>query len=145
MMKVFEDHRGTFSLIDTDTGQVFAATNIKPYTFRGMHFQTDPVQTKTIKVLNGTIMDFIYDLETKEVHMSILNIEEPPLTIESKYAHGYLTLSRDTIVLYETKGKFNPNTYTSIPYHTIPKIKDLVYKTISEEVITINNKDRGIK
>ena len=72
-----------------------------------MHYQTNPPQTKYLKVVQGSIIDILYDLETKEVKSFHLNTEEAIL-IKPKYAHGFLTLEDNTIVTYLVKGEYNP-------------------------------------
>ena len=64
----FKDNRGSFTAFDCkDWEQTNVSINPSKYTFRGMHYQTNPPQTKYLKVVQGSIIDILYDLETKEV------------------------------------------------------------------------------
>ena len=65
------------------------------------------------------------DLKTKEVKTFELNNDEM-LFIPNNYAHGYLTLEPDTIVVYLVKGKYNPDSEHSIVWKTIPKVKNII-------------------
>ena len=136
MIKTIPDHRGTFNILKgKNFDQIFISKSDKKFTFRGMHYQTDPYQIKTLKIIQGSAIDFIYNIETKDVIKFELTDKSDQLTIGPNFAHGFLTLEPNTIALYGVEGKFNPDTYTSIPYHTIPKIKEIV----NETVVGINN------
>ena len=92
----FSDHRGSFSAIDCkEWEQTNVSLNTNKYTFRGMHYQTNPPQTKYLKVVQGSIVDILYNLKTKEVRTFQLNNQQAIL-VDSKYAHGFLTLEDNT-------------------------------------------------
>ena len=142
MIKTIPDHRGTFNILKgKNFDQIFISKSDKKFTFRGMHYQTDPYQIKTLKIIQGSAIDFIYNIETKDVIKFELTDKSDQLTIGPNFAHGFLTLEPNTIALYGVEGKFNPDTYTNIPYHTIPKIKEIVNETVVEGLITISEKD----
>jgi len=141
-MKVFNDHRGLFVI--TQGGkytQTFVSTSSKSYTFRGLHYQTNPYQKKTVKIIQGAVIDFLYDINTHESKSFFLTPESDILEISENYAHGFLTLVPNSIVMYGVEGEFNPNTYTSIPWHTIPEIQYRVKKISGKNKITITDKD----
>jgi dTDP-4-dehydrorhamnose 3,5-epimerase len=141
----FEDHRGSFSAMDCiKWEQTNISLNTKKYTFRGMHYQTDPPQTKYLKVVQGSIIDILYDLETNEVKSFHLNNQQAIL-IDSKYAHGFLSLEDNTIVTYLVNGEYNPKSEHSIVWKDIPQIKDIVLNYCSESEITISDKDNAGK
>tara|TARA_R110001592_G_scaffold64518_1_gene198248 strand:- start:2659 stop:3096 length:438 start_codon:yes stop_codon:yes gene_type:complete len=142
-MKKISDHRGLFFLDDeVKYDQVFIATNEARYTFRGMHFQTNPYQVKNLTVIQGEILDFLYNLKTGEVKEYNLR-KGDTITITEEYAHGYLTLVPNTIVYYGVKGEFNPNTYQSIVWDTIPNIKNTIETTTGNlNRLTISEKDK---
>lgn len=143
-MKVFDDHRGTFVLTNRENyDQTFVSVSKNAYTFRGLHYQTDPFQTKTFKVIQGLVLDFIYDLDTGSINKFILTPDSDIFTIESDFAHGFLTLVPDTIVVYGVEGQFNPSTYSSIPWHSIPELKREVLSIIGDKEITITDKDNN--
>lgn len=137
----FEDHRGSFTPIDCKGwDQTNVCLNTNKYTFRGMHYQTDPPQTKYVKVIQGSIIDILYNLETKETHFFHLNNQESLLVLPV-YSHGFLTLEKDTIVSYLINGKYNPTSEHSIFWKDVPEIKDIVLTYCNENQITISKKD----
>ena len=143
MIKTFPDNRGFLSILQCKNyDQVFVASSDGMYTFRGMHYQTNPYQTKTVKVIQGEAIDFLYNLKTKKVEQYLLDKDSDPLVIGPEYAHGYLTTRLNTIVLYAVNGKFDPETYKSIPYNSIPEIKDVVNEKAAYGVIKLSEKDK---
>lgn len=141
-MRVTKDHRGKFIINEgARYDQTFLSTSIEKYTFRGLHYQTDPYQEKTFKVVQGAVYDFLYDLEDKTVKSFVITPDSDIFTVGRKYAHGFLTLEPNTIVLYGVEGIFNPDTYSSIPWHHIPEISELVRSVIGEQEIFISDKD----
>ena len=96
----FKDNRGSFTPIDCNGWeQVNISVNDRKFTFRGMHYQTSPPQTKFIKVVKGSIIDILYNLETQECSFYILD-ENDALLVDKKFAHGFITLEPNTIVSY---------------------------------------------
>ena len=143
MIKTFPDNRGFLSILQCKNyDQVFVASSDGMYTFRGMHYQTIPYQTKTVKVIQGEAIDFLYNLKTKKVEQYLLDKDSDPLVIGPEYAHGYLTTRLNTIVLYAVNGIFDPETYKSIPYSSIPEIKDVVNEKAAYGVIKLSEKDK---
>lgn len=142
-MKKIRDHRGLFILENqVKYDQTFIVTNNYKYTFRGLHYQSDPYQTKCLSVIQGKIIDYLYDLNTSEVKKYILTPDSKMLVIEKNYAHGYLTLKPNTILYYGVYGKFNPDTYSSIVWDTIPNIKKSIEQYTKKQKITISEKDK---
>ena len=145
-MKKIKDSRGLFVISEGKKyDQIFLATNPYVHTFRGLHYQSNPQQIKHVSIIQGKVIDFLYHLRTGEVKTYILDPSSEVLTINEEYAHGYLTLESDTTVYYEVEGKFNPETYKSIVWDTIPTIKDKITEILSSSIfdkITISEKDR---
>ena len=74
MIKQFKDYRGDFTIFNTkEYNQVNIVTNTQIYTFRGLHYQTDPAQIKTVKVIQGKVLDILYNLKTKTVDFYVLD------------------------------------------------------------------------
>ena len=141
----FKDSRGSFTAISTkyanqDWNQVNVVTNENKFTFRGLHYQTDPPQTKCIKVIQGKILDILVDLVTQEVRTFELDNTDF-LYVLDKYAHGYLTLEPNTIVTYLVKGKYNPESEHSIVWNTVPEVKDIIEKHLEGCKMFISEKD----
>ena len=58
--QTFKDSRGSFTAIDSkfldiNWEQINVVTNENKFTFRGLHYQESPAQTKCIKVVQGKI------------------------------------------------------------------------------------------
>lgn len=141
-MRVTEDHRGKFIINEgARYDQTFLSTSVNKYTFRGLHFQTNPYQEKTFKVVQGSVYDFLYDIEDKSVKSFLLTPDSGVFTVGKQYAHGFLTLEPNTIVMYGVEGIFNPDTYSSIPWHSIPEISKLVKLITGDKEIFITDKD----
>ena len=147
MIKKFTDDRGDFVIYDAHAcDQVNVVTNPKPYTFRGLHYQEgESAQRKTIKVIHGEVLDFLYDPITKELLVYRLDKNSPPLVVERNYAHGYLTLEPDTIFTYAVEGEYNPDSERSIVYDTIPEIKTIITSYDPYAPFAISDKDKNGK
>lgn len=147
MIKTYPDDRGFLSIVQAkEYDQIFISSNNAQFTFRGMHYQTEPyLQTKTVKVIQGEVIDFLYNLKTGEVEQYTLDKDSPPLYISKEYAHGFLTTHLNTIMLYAVEGKYDANSYKSIPYHTIPEIKDVVNEYAAWATIKISEQDKNGK
>ena len=142
----FKDTRGSFTAINTkladqEWNQVNVVTNKNKYTFRGLHYQTNPPQTKCVKVIQGAILDVLYNLETKEIQVYHLDDSEF-LYVPDKYAHGYLTMEPNTIVTYLVKGEYNPDSEHSIVWDTIPNVKKIIEDALMGSNIWISDKDK---
>ena len=75
---------------------------------RGMHFQTSPYQqSKLVRCLAGSIFDVIVDIRTTsktfgECYGIELKADDLyQLWIPSGFAHGFLSLMQDSVVLYK--------------------------------------------
>jgi dTDP-4-dehydrorhamnose 3,5-epimerase len=84
------------------------ARNRRKGTLRGMHFQFPPAaETKLVRCIRGTILDVIVDLrpesETYLQHFAVELDGESlrALYVPERFAHGYQSLSDDTIASYE--------------------------------------------
>ena len=141
----FEDERGSFTpidcnLLDREWNQFNISTNNKKYTFRGLHYQNNPRQTKCIKVIKGKILDIWVDLNTNEVYSFRLDNTEF-LFIPSNYAHGFLTLEDNTVVTYLVNGEYNPTSAHSIVWNTIDEVKKIINTYTNGKDVVISEKD----
>ena len=141
----FEDSRGSFTSFNSkfnnqEWDQISVVVNSNKYTFRGLHYQTDPPQTKCLKIIKGKVLDILVDLKTKEVFEFELDNTEI-LYIPNNYAHGYLTLEEDTIVTYLVEGVYNPTSEHSIVWNTIPQVRDIVNNQLQSCKLYISEKD----
>jgi dTDP-4-dehydrorhamnose 3,5-epimerase/CDP-3, 6-dideoxy-D-glycero-D-glycero-4-hexulose-5-epimerase len=81
---------------------------------RGMHFQIPPYDhDKLVTVISGSILDIIVDIrKNSPTYGQFIKIElngnsKKTIFIKSGFAHGFLSLENDTIVLYQTSREFN--------------------------------------
>lgn len=145
--RTFVDHRGLYTPVSHHTlgkewTQSCVSVNKRKFTFRGMHYQTDPPQTKYVKVVQGAIMDFAIDLETGELDWARLEQDDAVLIGPDK-AHGFLTLDDDTIVIYLVQGEYNPASERSLVWSSHDKLRSKIEAMCgSAERLTISDKDR---
>lgn len=82
---------------------------------RGLHYQTIDSQAKLIHVLSGVLFDVALDLrETSKTfgqyHTELLKSEENKvLFIPKGFAHGFISLTEETIFSYKCSGSYVPN------------------------------------
>ena len=141
----FNDSRGSYTPISTsqlgiEWEQCSLSVNDKKGTFRGLHYQTNPAQTKYVKVIRGSIIDFMLDLDTNELHHCTLDSNEAIL-VPHNMAHGFLTLEDMTIVVYMVKGEYNPHSEHSIVWRTIEGVKKVVLDSLHGSNLIISDKD----
>lgn len=109
-VKVLEDPRGAFrEILRTDS---FGVTQInlsvsKRNVFRGLHMQLPPkAQGKLIQVTSGSIRDFVLDPDPRSdsfgnfCEVVIEANSDFALWIPGHYAHGFLSLQDNTVVVY---------------------------------------------
>ena len=122
--KKYTDERGYFfesynkkAMGSLGINEEFIQDNIsyseKTYTLRGLHFQSPPFsQSKLIRVINGSIFDVFIDLRESsscfEKYSSIvIGPNDGWIYIPKGFAHGFLTLSDNTTVLYKVDNFYN--------------------------------------
>lgn len=128
-----EDNRGFF--VKTFENNIFAQNGIsfsvsEDFTtcssknvIRGMHFQLYHPQTKLVSVLAGKIYDVIVDLrmdsptfgQWRGFYLSAVN--HKCLLVPPGFAHGFLSLSEDSLVNYKCDGEYDAKTDTGILYN----------------------------
>ena len=143
--KTFKDDRGSYTpisttVLDTKWEQCSISINDKQFTFRGLHYQTNPPQKKYIKVVQGSIVDFMVDLETGETDYIAL-YDSDAVLIPNNKAHGFLTLEPNTIVVYMVEGEYNPESEHSIVWDTNKEVKRVVNNFKQQNPLIISEKD----
>ena len=118
------DERGSFLELYNDEissflGEVqFAQENIsysKNGVIRGMHWQEEPFsQAKLVTCLSGKIKDVVLAIDSESPQFGehlevILDSPDKSLWIPRGYAHGFESLSDNTIVNYKVDQVRNPN------------------------------------
>jgi dTDP-4-dehydrorhamnose 3,5-epimerase len=114
---------------------------------RGLHYQNAPyAQSKLIRVLAGSIMDFVLDLrKNKSTFGKIFPME---LTVENKrqlfvpkgFAHGFLVLSDYAEVLYKTDEFYNKEAEGGINFFD----PSLELKLRNKEELLLSEKDKNL-
>lgn len=121
----FDDSRGFFletykfsDFVQFGIKKAFVQDNIscsKKGVLRGLHYQLNPsAQGKLVKVLRGSILDIAIDIRRGSPNFGkwvaeILSSENNlMLWIPEGFAHGFLSLEDDTLVLYKNTNEYNP-------------------------------------
>ena len=144
--KTFNDKRGSYTpistkILDTDWNQCSISVNDSIYTFRGLHYQTNPPQTKYVKVIKGSILDITVDLHTNKVQSLVMNSNDA-VFIPDDRAHGFLTLEPNTIVCYLVKGEYSPDFEKSIVWSSNEEVKKLINIFKGDNELIISDKDK---
>ena len=86
----------------------------RKWVLRGLHFQKKPfAQAKLIRVLRGEIFDVVVDLRKKEktfgkwAGVMLNEVDNKMLYVPEGFAHGFLSLSDKTELLYKCSTYFN--------------------------------------
>ena len=152
--RIFRDKRGTFSpldlaKLDKNWVQSNISTNPQKFTLRGLHFQKNEyVQAKLIKVISGKILDFVVDLRTvsedyEKVFFFEMN-EGDEVYVPRYFAHGFITLEKDTVVQYLVDNDYSPENEGVAVWTKYPEIEREIKKldlTFDSNLIIIENKD----
>ena len=92
------------------------AYTARRFAFRGLHFQAPPkAQAKLVRVTQGSILDIAVDIRSRSStygrHIAVqLNADSGlQMYIPAGFAHGYLTLSENTVVSYKVDTYYAPS------------------------------------
>jgi dTDP-4-dehydrorhamnose 3,5-epimerase len=153
---VFVDHRGTFAPLslnsyDKEWLQSNVSFNPQIYTLRGLHFQVgEKSQAKVIKVITGSIVDFIVDIrEDSPEYMKIYSYDMKPgdeLLVPRGFAHGFMTTSFNTIVQYLVDNDYSPESEGSIYWKEVDGLYDVLnsyvlFEELTDDIIIMSDKD----
>jgi len=118
--KKYKDQRGYFFELYNKKKKIinnFKQINIsqsKKGVVRGLHYQTKNAQAKLITVLKGKILDVCVDLRKnsrsfgKSFSYILDHNKNYSLYVPKGFAHGFYSLSNDTLVCYLTSDFYNP-------------------------------------
>ncbi len=129
----------------------------KKNVFRGLHYQTgDYGQTKLVRVLKGSVVDFIVDLREKSdtygkfEYFELSERNKLSLFIPPYFAHGFLSLQDDTIFHYKCGNLYKKENEGSVtPFDDIIRhvsdnkstIKDIVDMYLVDVEPLLSEKD----
>lgn len=152
------DHRGFFTEtwnraalaeagIDIDFCQDNHSLSAERHTLRGLHFQTPPhAQDKLVRVIAGTILDVAVDIRTGStsygqwVAVPLSAETGNQLLVPKGFAHGFLTLTPDTQVVYKCSAYYAPAADAGIRWDD-PAL-DIDWG-VSADQVTLSDKDRN--
>jgi len=130
--QVFGDERGFF--METYSEKDFLAQGIdirfvqdnhsksKKWVFRGFHFQTQNTQTKLVRVISGSVLDFAIDIRKdsatygKYVMVELSEKNKRQFLVPQGFAHGFLTLEDNTEFVYKCDNFYSPEFDAGISY-----------------------------
>lgn len=134
--KIFRDHRGTsiklFHIEDfRDCGinsnfveDLIVVSNKN--VLRGLHFQNPPfAQAKLVYCVKGSILDVVLDIRRDSPtygNYEMFSIDASNfsmLYIKEGFAHGYLSLEDDTVVMYKMSSVYNKELEGGIRWNSI--------------------------
>ena len=132
---IFSDARGSF--VKTYRADQMIEIGINPHfqeeyysvskvnVLRGMHFQIPPFDhAKLVSCLVGSVLDVLVDLRAGPTYGEVLALElhaHTPLSIfiPKGVAHGFLSLSDDSMMLYKTSTIHSPEHDKGILWNSI--------------------------
>jgi len=147
--QIYNDDRGSFMEIlkNKDIKKEFpfiVCSKSKKNVIRGLHIQTKNPQGKYLTVLKGEILDVVLDLRKKsktfgKIFKIILSDKNCiSIYIPEGFAHGFCSLTDDTLLLYSCTKYRNAKTEIGIKYND----KDLKIKWPIKKPI-VSHKDRN--
>ena len=155
---IFEDGRGyffeTYNEISFNNNYkkiIFVQDNeskSKFGTLRGLHFQKPPYeQSKLIRVVKGKIQDIAVDLRpassTYRQYVSVILDEQnkKQLFIPKGFAHAFLTLSNEAIVIYKVDNFYSKQHDSGVRYDD--PLLNINWKLDKEKII-VSDKDKQL-
>ena len=132
--RVFQDQRGAFSEtfsrrtmadfgVDLEFVQDNESYSATRGTVRGLHLQVDPhAQGKLIRVLQGAIFDVAVDLRPdsptfrRHTAVELVAGDGRAFWMPAGFAHGFCTLTDDTVVTYKVTDFYAPESERSIRF-----------------------------
>jgi len=155
--KVFGDDRGYFmetfrqNLFEENVAKInFVQDNeskSKKGVLRGLHYQLPPfAQSKLVRVIKGKILDVAVDIRKtsptfkKYVAVELSDENKRQLFIPQGFAHGFLVLSDEAIVVYKVDNYYSPKHDRSIRFDD-PEIN--IDWQFPKDRIIVSEKDRN--
>ncbi len=152
--KYFQDTRGAlvkeyeitpFANVVRDSFKEEYISNSKKGVLRGLHFQKEPkAQGKLISIIRGQIFDVAVDIRPQS--HNYLKFVSKTLSAESNesiwvppgFAHGFLSLSEESIVLNRCTNEFDPTLEGGIRWND-PSLN--IHWPISEPILSDKDKN----
>jgi dTDP-4-dehydrorhamnose 3,5-epimerase len=102
------DERGYLEVLYENNSTILKRSFSKKGVFRGLHRQPHPfAQVKLVRVISGSIVDFILDVDNEErkLYTQRITPQHDWILIDALYAHGFYALE-DTIFEYICDGGY---------------------------------------
>lgn len=119
--KCFEKDIYANAGIDFQLNETFASISAKNVV-RGLHFQINKPQAKLVCVVKGKVWDVIVDLRPRsQTYKKWMGVElsdknHRALYVPRGFAHGFVSLDDNTIMLYQCDGAYDKETDTGIMF-----------------------------
>ena len=121
-VKNFEREEFKQAGYDFECSETFISSSVKNV-IRGLHFQMNNPQIKIVGIISGKVYDVVVDLRKDSptygkwegIYLSRENRNS--LIIPRGCAHGFLSLSEDSLVSYLCDGKYDKETDTGIVFN----------------------------
>jgi len=157
-LKAIQNDNSLFSTLFLQDNMSVSHKNV----FRGLHYQTGMwEQSKLVRVLKGSVVDFIVDLRQesqtygKFEYFELNDKNKLSLFIPPYFAHGFLSLEDDTIFIYKCGNYYNKEHEGSINvldpivrnitnnHETIMDVISLYVPIDDDKDLLISEKDRN--
>ena len=152
---VFYDNRGTFAptpikfnhkhplQIRKEWLQTNISINPTIHTFRGLHYQDPLPQAKLLKVIQGSIIDFVVDLHMADFgkFYGFPMQAGEMVYVPGGFAHGFVTTEPNTIVQYMVDEDYRPEFEGSIIWSSVPEVNE----ALKDLDLLISDKDLNAK
>jgi len=155
--KIYRDERGCFYEVfssqkfeEAGINDRFVQDNVsrsKKGVLRGLHYQLEPkAQSKLLTVISGKIIDAAVDLRAgsptfgKHFTVELSSDDGKMIYIPKGFAHGFLSLSDDTVIMYKCGELYSPEHERGIRFND-PGL-GINWKYPEEEMI-VTERDRN--
>ncbi len=116
---------------------------------RGLHYQNTDSQAKLIHVIKGVLFDVAVDLREGsntfgQFHAELVKAEEQKVVfIPEGFAHGFISLTDDTIFSYQCSGKYVPEACGGIRWDDLELAIPWPLKEYGIENVIATEKDKN--
>ena len=136
--------------LDGDISQCSLSYNRKLGTVRGLHYQAAPYEeVKVVRCVKGKVFDVAVDIRAgsptrgKYVSLELSDDNGVAFYIPKGFAHGFMSLSDDTLVLYQMSAPYNQESARTIRWND-PEINILWPEYVIKGVnIVVSDNDRN--
>ena len=140
-IKLFEKNIYNVEGISFSLNETFLSISAKNVV-RGLHFQAHNPQAKLVSVIKGRAWDVIVDLRPDSITYKnwagyeLSSDNHMAIYVPKGFAHGFVSMEDDTIMLYQCDGAYDKESDTGIIYND----PDIAIKWPIEENLAIHSK-----